>query len=110
MVRAVARRLAHAHDRRVEIETLLMENAWPLFQAGDEATFSRQIAAIILATRPRPDAIVLAQASMAPAAQLLKQSPVPVFSSPRLGVAAALRRLGAKDEGAPARIEQGRTA
>ena len=102
--------VAHAHDRRVEIETLLMENAWPLFQAGDEATFSRQIAAIILATRPRPDAIVLAQASMAPAAQLLKQSPVPVFSSPRLGVAAALRRLGAKDEGAPARIEQGRTA
>ena len=102
--------VAHAHDRRVEIETLLMENAWPLFQAGDEATFSRQIAAIILATRPRPDAIVLAQASMAPAAQLLKQSPVPVFSSPRLGVAAALRRLGAKDEGAPAWIEQGRTA
>ena len=102
--------VAHAHDRRVEIETLLMENAWPLFQAGDEATFSRQIAAIILATRPRPDAIVLAQASMAPAAQLLKQSPVPVFSSPRLGVAAALRRLGAKEGPASDRIEQGRTA
>jgi hypothetical protein len=97
--------VAHAHDRRVEIETLLMENAWPLFQAGDEAAFSRQIAAIILATRPRPDAIVLAQASMAPAAQLLKQSPVPIFSSPRLGVAAALRRLGAGDDGTPARIE-----
>jgi hypothetical protein len=102
--------VAHARDRRVEIETLLMENAWPLFQAGDEAAFSRQIAAIILATRPRPDAIVLAQASIAPAAQLLKQSPVPVFSSPRLGVAAALRRLGAQEDGTPNRIEQGRTA
>ena len=85
--------IAHAQNRRIEIETLLMENAWPLFQAGDEAGFSRQIAELIIATRPRPDAIVLAQASMAPAAELLRSSPVPVFSSPRLGVATALRRL-----------------
>jgi hypothetical protein len=85
--------LAHAQNRRVEIETLLMENAWPLFQAGDEAAFTRHIAGIILNTRPRPDAIVLAQASMAAAADLLKQSPVPVFSSPRLGVSASLRLL-----------------
>ena len=87
--------VAHAQNRRIEIETLLMENAWPLFQAGDEVGFSRQIASLILATRPQPDAIVLAQASMADAAELLKQSPVPVFSSPRLGVATALRRLTA---------------
>jgi hypothetical protein len=85
--------VAHAQNRRVEIETLLMENAWPLFQAGDEAAFTRHIAGIILNTRPRPDAIVLAQASMAAAADLLKQSPVPVFSSPRLGVSASLRLL-----------------
>jgi len=85
--------LAYARNRRIDIETLLMENAWPLFQAGDEAGFSRHIAGIILNTRPRPDAIVLAQASMAAAAEQLRQSPVPVFSSPRPGVAAALRRL-----------------
>jgi Asp/Glu/Hydantoin racemase len=87
--------VAYAQNRRVEIETLLMENAWPLFQAGDEAAFTRHIAGIILNTRPRPDAIVLAQASMAAAADLLKQSPVPVFSSPRLGVSASLRLLTA---------------
>jgi hypothetical protein len=106
--------VAHAQDRRIEIETLLMENAWPLFQAGDEAGFSRHIASIILGTRPHPDAIVLAQASMASAAELLRQSPVPIFSSPRLGVATALRRLtapGGKPEmSASERLERGRIA
>jgi len=105
--------VAYAQNRRIEIETLLMENAWPLFQAGDEAGFSRHIASIILATRPRPDVIVLAQASMAAAAELLRQSPVPVFSSPRLGVAAALSRLTAaagKADMARERMERGRMA
>jgi hypothetical protein len=105
--------VAHAQNRRVEIETLLMENAWPLFQAGDEAGFARHIADIIQHTRPRPDAIVLAQASMAGAAELLKRSPVPVLASPRLGVASSLARLtvsAGKADMAPGRIEQGRMA
>lgn len=108
--------VAHAQNRRIEIETLLMENAWPLFQAGDEAGFARQIAAIVLEARPYPDALVLAQASMASAAELLKQWPVAVFSSPRLGVAAALRRLTAPDSvsdmqlAAIDRKQKGRTA
>jgi hypothetical protein len=106
--------VAHAQNRRIEIETLLMENAWPLFQAGDEAAFSHHIAGIILNTRPRPDAIVLAQASMASAAEQLKQSPVPVFSSPRLGVAESLRRLttpaGNADMPPPERLDRGRMA
>ncbi|HEY1382877.1 MAG TPA: hypothetical protein VGF43_04640, partial [Dongiaceae bacterium] len=91
--------------------------AWPLFQAGDETGFSRHIAGIIpsivLGSRPRPDAIVLAQASMAPAADLLRQSPVPVFASPRLGVVAALRRLtdgASRADMASERMERGRTA
>lgn len=106
--------VAHAQGRQIEIETLLMENAWPLFQAGDEAGFTRHIAGIILNMRPRPDAIVLAQASMAPAADLMRSSPVPIFSSPRLGVAAALNRLTASAAGADMwqqeRLEQGRMA
>lgn len=106
--------VAHARNRRIEIETLLMENAWPLFQAGDEAGFTRRIAGIILTIQPQPDAIVLAQASMAAAADLLKQSPVPVFSSPRLGVAAALGRLTAVDPPADMspsqRMQHGRIA
>jgi hypothetical protein len=109
--------VAYAQNRQVDIETLLMENAWPLFQAGDEAGFARNVADIILHTRPRPDAIVLAQASMAGAADLLKQSPVPVFASPRLGVASALGRLTAspaRPDMRPGsnlgRLEQGRMA
>ena len=106
--------VAHAQNRRIEIETLLMENAWPLFQAGDEAAFTRHIAGIILNTRPRPDAIVLAQASMAAAADLLTQSAVPVFSSPRRGVTAVLGRLTAPtataDISPAARLKQGRMA
>lgn len=105
--------VAHGQNRRIEIETLLMENAWPLFQAGDEAGFARHIAGIILQTWPRPDAIVLAQASMAGAADLLRQSPVPVFASPRLGIASALARLtvnAGRADMAPTRTEQGRTA
>jgi len=104
--------VAYAQNRRVEIETLLMENAWPLFEAGDDAGFARHIANIILHTRPRPHAVVLAQASMAGAADLLRQSPVPIFASPRLGVAAALGRLTAPTGRADmaARMEQGRPA
>jgi hypothetical protein len=109
--------VAYSQNRRVEIETLLMENAWPLFQAGDEAGFARHIADIIQHTWPRPDAIVLAQASMAGAADLLKHAPVPVLASPRLGVAASLGRLTAsagRADMAPGtsqgRMEQGRMA
>lgn len=110
--------VAHARNRGVEIETLLMENAWPLFQAGDEAGFARRIAGIILNTHPLPDAIVLAQASMAGAADLSRRSPVPVFSSPRLGVAESLRRLTGAGDNADmpssympqGRISQGRIA
>lgn len=100
--------VAHAQNRRIEIETLLMENAWPLFQAGDEGGFTRHIAGIILSMQPHPDAIVLAQASMAAAADLLQQSPVPVFSSPRLGVAASLGRLTGSAENADMPPDQAR--
>jgi hypothetical protein len=49
---------------------------------------------------------------MAPAADLLRQSPVPVFASPRLGVAAALRLTegAGKPDIAPERVERGRMA
>lgn len=92
--------VAHARGRRIEIETLLIESAWPLFKSGDEAAFTRRVAEILLDIRPLPDVIVLAQASMADAADLLRRAPVPILSSPRLGVAAALTRLTSPAEGA----------
>ncbi len=90
---ALLRECAAAADRRVEIETMLLPAAWHWFQAGDEPAFHRAIAEAVLDSELSADVVVLAQASMAPAAALLAQVPVPVLSSPRLGVDAALARL-----------------
>ena len=90
---ALLREVAAADDRQVEIETMFLPSAWRLFQDGDEAGFARAIADAILDSPLTVDAVVLAQASMAPVADLVARLPVPVLSSPRLGVAAALARL-----------------
>ena len=53
------------------------------------------IAAAVRQALPGPSVIVLAQASMAGAVPLLADAGVPVLSSPRLGVAAAIAALRA---------------
>lgn len=90
---ALLREVAASQGRQVAIETLFLPSAWPLFLNGDEDAFARAIAGAILDSPPSADAIVLAQASMAPVAELLGSLSMPVFSSPRLGVSAALARL-----------------
>jgi hypothetical protein len=90
---ALLRACAAASEREVQIETMLLPTAWHWFQDGNEPAFHRAIAEAVLESAVTADAVVLAQASMAPAAALLTQVPVPVLSSPRLGVAAALARL-----------------
>lgn len=67
-----------------EIIDALCPDAWPLFEAGDLDGYARRIAAY--ARTLDTDAIVLAQASMAAAEQLLAGSGKPVFSSPRSAV------------------------
>lgn len=84
---------AAADDRQVEIETMLLPSAWHWFQEGNEAAFVRAIADAMLNAPPTADVVVLAQASMAGAAALLTELAMPVLSSPRLGVEAALARL-----------------
>lgn len=90
---ALLREVAAAQGRPVEIETMFLPTAWNLLQRGDEAGFARAIAQAVLDSPSCVDAVVLAQASMAPAAELLADLPAPVYSSPRLGLAAALARL-----------------
>ncbi len=79
------------------IRALEIAEAWPAFEAGDEAGFATAIASAIrthLATFPDTRAIVLAQASMSVAAPLLEGS-FPVLTSPE----SALRLgLGLRDE------------
>lgn len=79
--------------RTITIREVLIPDAWPRFEAGDKEGFWADIAAALRERAADADVIVLAQASMAGAADLLKDFPVPVLSSPRLGVERALRTL-----------------
>lgn len=77
--------------RAISITDALVEDAWPHFERGDHAAYLQAIAARLRDAAPAVDAIVLAQASMADAAALCPDLPVPVFSSPRLGLEAAIQ-------------------
>ncbi|MER5292343.1 aspartate/glutamate racemase family protein [Streptomyces pharetrae] len=80
---------ARRAGRAVAVRTVLVDGAWSRFEAGDTAGYARQVVAAADALTPADaDAIVLAQASMAPA-QRLTTTIVPVLSSPRPGLAAA---------------------
>ncbi|MFI5938382.1 hypothetical protein [Actinoplanes sp. NPDC051494] len=63
-------------------------DAWALFEAGDLDGYARRIAAH--ARTLEVDVILLAQASMAPAEELLADLRKPVFSSPRTAIQRAL--------------------
>jgi hypothetical protein len=67
--------------------------AWPLFEAGEQPAFEADIAAEVrqaVAAQPALSGVVLAQASMAGAADLLGDLDLPVLSSPPLAVARAI--------------------
>jgi len=91
LVETVAARL----DRPVELQTILVADAWPLFEAGDHDGYAARIADA-LQVAAELDVIVLAQASMAPAADRAGLA-IPVLSSPRLGLehAVAVWQAGA---------------
>lgn len=74
----------------VVIESLWVQDAWPHFQAGRQSHYAEAIVRAVCAA-PRGGAIVLAQASMAPAAERLAQKGIEALTSPRLGVAHAVR-------------------
>ncbi|MFF0448769.1 aspartate/glutamate racemase family protein [Streptomyces sp. NPDC004609] len=78
-----------AADRAVEVRTLLVEGAWERFQDGDGDGYLAAVAAAADTVRDA-DVIVLAQASMAGAAGRTTTA-VPVLSSPRPGLRAAVR-------------------
>jgi len=75
----------------VVVSDVLCEDAWARFEAGDGTGYLAAIAPAIVEAATAADVVVLAQASMAGAAALCTVL-VPVLSSPRLGVEAALER------------------
>lgn len=82
-------------QRDVSIQELLCEQAWQHFERGEQAAYLSAIAAAIRSVAPLPDVIILAQASMSDASGLCADLPIPILSSPRLGLAAALRSFHA---------------
>lgn len=79
--------------RSIEIVELVCSDAWSEFEAGNMENYLDAVARAVDAIAVPVDVIVLAQASMAGAADRVHVA-VPVLSSPRLAVEAAVRALG----------------
>ncbi|NEC63031.1 aspartate/glutamate racemase family protein [Streptomyces sp. SID9727] len=75
-----------------DVRTVLVDGAWDRFTAGDDDGFLDLVAASADAVRDA-DVIVLAQGSMAGAAERTTTG-IPVLSSPRPGLAAAVVAAG----------------
>lgn len=82
----------------IDIQEWFIESAWPFMQRGDKAGYFAEIARVVEehVKRESVDVVVLAQASMAGAEPLCAHLGTPVFSSPRLGLEAALKQVKSK--------------
>ena len=81
---------ARQAGKQVTLIELLCEPAWSLFERGDQAGYAQTIAEALRTAAGDADVIVLAQASMAAAAPLCADLGVPILSSPRMGLEAAI--------------------
>jgi len=90
------RESAGAMRAQVEIEQLLVRDAWAHFQSGDRVTYVDTVARAVRAQPKGASVVVLAQASLAPAADKLQDLGVEVLASPALGVESLLAHLRRK--------------
>lgn len=74
--------------RTIQVELILVENAFAFFLKGDENSHDRLVKQALLELSPRVDVVVLAQASMARVLDILPETErtKPVFSSPQLAL------------------------
>lgn len=82
---------AHEANKEIQIIELLCTSAWRQFELGNQEAYLREIARDMQAVADQGDIIVLAQASMARAAQLCPDLTLPILTSPRSGLIAALQ-------------------
>lgn len=80
---------ARKTGRDVQVQDLLCETAWAELEKGNTRAYDRHIADDLQRLAADAHVIVLAQASMARAADLCPDLPVPVLTSPRSGFQAA---------------------
>lgn len=72
----------------ISVEVCVVDGAWDAFLRGDAEDYYSRIAQAARALSSRCDVVVLAQASMEPAAALLPGLATPVLTSPRAAVEA----------------------
>lgn len=84
---------AQKAKRKINLSHVVFEDAWACFEAGDQAGYINAIVAGLPDAAVDADVIVLAQGSMAPAAERCHDLGVPILSSPSLGLDAALAAL-----------------
>lgn len=96
---ALLEEVARERRRPLKCRSCLCPEAWERMASGDHQSACRLVAETICRERGDAQAVVLAQASMAPAAAWCSDLPVPVFSSPASGVdrAVAWCRAAGKD-------------
>lgn len=70
----------------LDIESMVVRDAWPYFTAGDHARYIDTLVKAVSDRRSPGKVVVLAQASMAPAADALAKLGITALSSHRLGV------------------------
>lgn len=89
---------AEGTGRDVEFVEVRCHDTWSAFESGDLLTYTAGVADAVrraVTSLDRPvDVVVLAQASMVDAAPLLRDLHVPVLTSPRLAVEAAVELVG----------------
>jgi len=84
---------ADKQGKAIDLIEVLCDGAWAKFEQGDRADYVEVIAKRLREVAHLGDVIVLAQASMADVDR--ENFGVPVLSSPKLGLQAALQRLAA---------------
>ncbi|MGA2454401.1 MAG: hypothetical protein ABSG93_12865 [Solirubrobacteraceae bacterium] len=93
--RALLEEVASQAGREIALVDAPCFGVWSLFERGDIAGYFRGVAEAADRLDPTIEVVVLAQASMAPAAPLI-QSGRMVLSSPRSAVQAAVRLVAAR--------------
>jgi hypothetical protein len=88
--------VARQAGKAVTLIDVLCEGAWAYFERDDQRAYLEAIAGCLRQAAPAGDVIVLAQASMAAATALCPDLGIPILSSPRLGLEAAIQAYRAR--------------
>jgi len=90
---ALIERTARSMARSISLERVLVEGAFEDLRTGELEKHDRKLIEAVDALASRVDVVVCAQGSMASIEPLLGEIPVPVLTSPRLGVRHAVEVL-----------------